>query len=57
MYTTTSQLEKELADVEKDIFYLRMIDRWEPSDYSLSRALNQRKEELEEQIKERGNVE
>lgn len=47
------ELEKELEEVNNQLFMLEMKDRWEREDYQLKKILEQRKKDLEEQKNER----
>ena len=48
-------IQEKLKDIEERIFYLNMVDMWQPSDWELSEIFNQiRNELLERESRENG---
>lgn len=49
-----AELEKELAEIEDDIFYIDMKDRWTDADSDRHTKLFRRKLEIKEEIRSKG---
>lgn len=47
---TKEEILKELEEVEKDIFFLNMIDRWSNSDYMLDTELKMKRWNLKKEL-------
>lgn len=47
---TIEELEKELEEVEDEIFLNKMIDGWHLENFNLDDKLNKRKRELKQEI-------
>lgn len=47
---TIEELEKELEEVEDEIFLNQMIDDWHLENFNLDDKLNKRKRELKQEI-------